>query len=63
MDIAAFNKMNPDFDRMIASGSNYELRLPNEKMEIFLSKKPEILNESIQLLLNAANNSGEPSRL
>jgi membrane-bound lytic murein transglycosylase D len=63
MDIAAFNKMNPDFDKLIASGSNYELRLPGEKMEIFLSKKPDILNESMQLLLNPGNSSGETSRL
>lgn len=55
MDIAAFNRLNPDFDRLVASGSNYELRLPNDKWDIFLAKKPEILNESMQLLLNAAN--------
>ena len=63
MDIVAFNKMNPDFDKVTASGSNYELRLPNDKMDIFLSKKPEILNESMQLLLNAGNGSAEASRL
>jgi membrane-bound lytic murein transglycosylase D len=63
MDVAAFNKLNPDFDKLIASGSNYELRLPNDKMEIFLSKKPEILNESIQLLLNPVGHSTETSRL
>ncbi len=56
MDIVSFNKMNPDFDRMVASGNDYEMRLPNEKMELFISKKPEILNESMQLLLSAANN-------
>jgi membrane-bound lytic murein transglycosylase D len=56
MDIAAFNRLNPDFDKLIATGSNYELRLPNEKITIFLAKKPEILNESMQLLLNAGNN-------
>lgn len=63
MDVAAFNKLNPDFDKLIASGSNYELRLPNDKMEIFLSKKPEILNESMQLLLNPVAHSTETSRL
>jgi membrane-bound lytic murein transglycosylase D len=56
MDIAAFNRLNPDFDKLVASGSNYELRLPNEKMDIFLAKKPDILNESMQLLLNVSNN-------
>jgi membrane-bound lytic murein transglycosylase D len=63
MDIAAFNKMNPDFDKLIATGNNYELRLPNEKMDLFLAKKPEILNESMQLLLSPVTNSGETSRL
>jgi membrane-bound lytic murein transglycosylase D len=63
MDIAAFNKLNPDFDKLIASIGNYELRLPVEKMDIFLAKKPEILNESMQLMLNPGNNSGSASRL
>jgi membrane-bound lytic murein transglycosylase D len=53
IDIASFNKLNPDFDRLIASNGSYELKLPHDKMEIFLARKPEILNESMQLLLNA----------
>ena len=57
-----FNKMNPDFDKLVASGSNYELRLPVDKMDVFISKKPSILNESIQLLLTG-NANGETSRL
>lgn len=63
MDIAAFNKLNPGFDKSIASGANYELRLPIEKMDMFLSKKPEILNESLQLLINGNNSSGASSSL
>jgi membrane-bound lytic murein transglycosylase D len=62
MDISAFNKMNPDFDRLVASGNNYDLRLPVDKMDVFISKKPSILNESIQLLLTG-NANGETSRL
>ena len=57
MDILTFNHMNPDFDKLISINGKYDLRLPNEKMELFIIKKQEILNESIQLLLNAANNS------
>jgi len=57
MDITAFNKLNPDFDKSIASGNAYQLRLPNGKMEMFLAKKPEILNESMQLLLNGTASS------
>jgi membrane-bound lytic murein transglycosylase D len=59
MDIAAFNKMNPDFDKLIASSGNYELHLPAEKMEVFLTKKPVILNESMQLLLNPDDTAKE----
>jgi membrane-bound lytic murein transglycosylase D len=52
MDMAAFKKFNPDFDRLVASNASYEIRLPAGKMDIFLSKKSEILGESVQLLLS-----------
>jgi membrane-bound lytic murein transglycosylase D len=55
MDIAAFNKMNPDFDKLIADNGKYELRLPDNKMDIFLAKKFDILNESVQLLLKSVS--------
>jgi membrane-bound lytic murein transglycosylase D len=55
IDIELFNKMNPDFEKLIGSNGTYELRLPSDKMEIFLAQKPGILNESIQLLLNPVN--------
>jgi len=55
MDIITFNRYNPGFDNLVAVNSNYELRLPKDKMEIFLDKKSEILNESMQLLLKPAN--------
>ncbi|MEI9807627.1 MAG: transglycosylase SLT domain-containing protein [Bacteroidota bacterium] len=56
MDMVSFNKMNPNFDKLIGSNGNYELTLPTDKMDIFLVKKPTILNESMQLLLNAGTN-------
>jgi len=56
MDIAAFNKMNPNFDKQIAATGEYELRLPNDKMDLFLVKKPTILNECMQRLLTASTN-------
>lgn len=56
-DIAEFNKLNPNFDQVMANAGNYDLRLPVEKMDQFLANKYVILNESLQLLLNAANNS------
>jgi len=64
MDILAFNRMNPDFDKLIAGNGKYELRLPNEKMDIFLAKKSEILNESMQLLLNSvSDNKNMPGKM
>jgi len=51
MDLATFNKMNPNFDRHVASNGVYELQLPEDKMAIFLERKSDILNESMALLL------------
>ena len=53
MDIIDFNRYNPLFDKLIAGAENsYELKLPADKMELFGSSKYQILNESVQLLLN-----------
>ena len=57
MDIVIFNKMNPDFDKLIADNGKYELRLPNDKMDIFLAKKFDILNESVQILLKSVSDT------
>jgi membrane-bound lytic murein transglycosylase D len=51
MDIHTFNHYNPLFDVMIANNGNYELRLPADKMEIFIANKYPILNECVQTLL------------
>jgi membrane-bound lytic murein transglycosylase D len=58
MDIATFNRYNPGFDNQVGTTGTYDLRLPADKMDLFLAKKPEILNESLQLLLNPSGNSG-----
>ena len=56
MELADFNRYNPDFDKVMASASNsYEIKLPPEKMELFNANKYQILNESIQLLLTSAS--------
>jgi membrane-bound lytic murein transglycosylase D len=52
IDIAEFNKYNPGFDKVVASNGKYELLLPANKMDIFLVRKFDILNESLQLLLD-----------
>ena len=62
MNIADFHRYNPHFDKLIASPDNtYELKLPADKMELFNSNKYQILNESVQLLLNGelATTAGE----
>ncbi|HEY4936328.1 MAG TPA: lytic transglycosylase domain-containing protein [Puia sp.] len=52
MNEAEFNRYNPDFDKVMASANNsYDMKLPADKMDLFVSNKYEILNESVQRLL------------
>jgi membrane-bound lytic murein transglycosylase D len=51
MDIVTFNRYNPDFDNMMSVNGNYDLRLPADKMQLFVANKYVILNECVQLLL------------
>ena len=55
MDIVSFNHYNPDFDAILSSTGNYELRLPPDKMQLFVANKYTILNECVQLLLDGAS--------
>lgn len=62
MDIPEFNRYNPGFDKAMSSASNsYDLKLPADKMDLFIAHKYQILNESIQLLLNNASSVREVS--
>lgn len=54
MDKAGFDRFNPGFDEKISVDGKYELRLPTAKMNLFVAKRYEILDESIQLLLKPA---------
>ncbi len=54
MDITLFNHYNPNFDGMMSSNGNFDLRLPPDKMQLFMGNKYLILNESVQLLLSGA---------
>ena len=51
MDIAQFNRYNPEFDNKLSMNGQYDLRLPADKMQLFLTTKYQILNECVQLLL------------
>ena len=55
MNIVQFNRYNPEFDYMMANNGNYDLRLPQDKMPIFMANKYIILNECVQLLLGDSN--------
>ncbi|HLZ86129.1 MAG TPA: hypothetical protein VKQ52_02765, partial [Puia sp.] len=51
LDSASFARYNPDFDKIMASSNNsYDLKLPADKMDLFIANKYDILNESAQLL-------------
>lgn len=52
MPIHEFEQLNPSLDRVLASNSTYQLKLPLDKMDVFLTRKNEMLNESIQMILN-----------
>lgn len=53
MNVGDFNKLNPDFDRQLSANGSYNLRLPNDKMLVFQVNKQQILDQSIQILLNS----------
>lgn len=52
MSLKEFTSLNPGMDQALASNRSYTLRLPNDKAELFLNKKNEMLNESIQLIVS-----------
>lgn len=52
MDLVQFNHFNPSFDAMMSAKGNFDLKLPQDKMQLFVANKYQILNESVQLLLS-----------
>jgi membrane-bound lytic murein transglycosylase D len=55
--VTEFNRYNPDFDKLITHNGKYELRLPADKMELFMAKRYDILNESLQIMLDSFKQS------
>ncbi len=55
IEMSDFNHYNPGFDNMLATGASYELRLPDDKMDLFVANKYIILNECVQQLLGDVN--------
>jgi membrane-bound lytic murein transglycosylase D len=54
MTIVDFNRYNPAFASEASTNGTYLLRLPKEKMAIFKAKKYEILEASVQSILQEA---------
>ncbi|RZM13010.1 MAG: hypothetical protein EOO88_44965 [Pedobacter sp.] len=52
MDVKEFNRLNPTLDKTLAITTTYQMKLPEEKLKLFLEKKNDILSESVQALLN-----------
>jgi len=55
MDLSIFNQLNPDLDNVLAKGDIYPLRVPADKVQLFQSKKIDILKQSVELLLNTSS--------
>ena len=51
-----FDRLNPGFDRVLNEMGNYDLRLSPDKMQQFHVVKYDILNESVQQLVNTPTN-------
>ncbi|HMZ45950.1 MAG TPA: lytic transglycosylase domain-containing protein [Chitinophagaceae bacterium] len=52
LDIDQFNKWNPKFDKTLAEGKKYSMRISIDKLPLFEAKKSQILLESMNVLLN-----------
>ena len=54
MDITQFNKWNPGFDKSLAEGKKYAMRLMKDKAAIFEARKGSLLMESVKVLLEGS---------
>jgi membrane-bound lytic murein transglycosylase D len=58
MDISEFNRLNPNFDRLVPLEGGYDLRLPKAKMEVFQANQFILLRQSLMATLNSAGTIG-----
>ncbi len=61
MDISEFNHYNPGFDNSLARGDSFNMRLPADKMQIFIENKYPILNECVEQLLGSLDENTKPA--
>ncbi|WP_217606848.1 lytic transglycosylase domain-containing protein [Chitinophaga sp. GbtcB8] len=53
IEVAEMNRLNPGFAQALAGPENsYDLRVPKDKMRVFMNEKDEILKESVQMTLD-----------
>lgn len=57
IDAELFNKLNPGFDKTVADGKPYALKLPQNKMPMFITNRRQILEQSIQMQLSTLQGS------
>ena len=53
MDQNEFNRLNPNFDKQLSANGDYDMRLPKDKILLFQASKPQILEQSIRLMLTS----------
>jgi membrane-bound lytic murein transglycosylase D len=51
MEIAEFNRLNPNFDKQLSANGSYDMKLPADKLTLFQANKPQILEQSIKVML------------
>lgn len=56
MNMSDFNALNPNFDKQLSANGIYQLRLPNNKIDLFKTNKNQILEQSVRMMLSTASN-------
>ena len=59
IDAAYLSKINPGLNEALNRGTTYNLQLPADKMILFTELKPQLLKESVQLLMISSSLIGK----
>ncbi|HUR10611.1 MAG TPA: lytic transglycosylase domain-containing protein [Flavitalea sp.] len=63
MSLEDFNRYNPEFDKMMAGAvKGYDLKIPADKVELFVANKYQILNESVEQMLSSVASTSLPRK-
>jgi membrane-bound lytic murein transglycosylase D len=55
MTMEDFERLNPNLDKVLSLGISFDLRLPTDKMTLFVANKYAILEQSVQSILKEVN--------